>query len=137
MLQIRFLLSQLDKQVSNEGNMTKTIRRPTSIQLVPLGKQRITHCNDQLGHVIRHTYLHSEFKRIPLPGLWVSWDHIQMATQEGNSPFRTSRGVFQDQVATALHKGHVFDLQWAAIFLIVWLQYFQQMLHSSKKKEQQ
>ena len=35
-LQFRSLLSQLQEEVSDEGNVTQTVRGPTSIQLVSL-----------------------------------------------------------------------------------------------------
>lgn len=81
----------------------------------------------------RLLYLNSELKRVPLPGLRVGWNHIQVTAHEHQCSCSTLRAVLQDEVASPLHKGYMLHFDRPTIVLGVRLQDVQQMLDGSER----
>ena len=73
-------------------------------------------------------HLHSEFEGVSLPGLWVGWYNVKMATYKRHCTLGTLTGVLEDQITTPLHKVDLLHFEGASILDSVWGEYVQQML---------
>jgi hypothetical protein len=105
-----FLLCQVDEQLRDQSHVTKTVCRPSPIQLVSLNYQ---------------------FEGVSLPCLRVGWNHVKMAANERHCTRGPLRAVLQHEVATPLNEGYMFGFQDSSILHQIGLESCQHMFHRS------